>query len=80
MTTVRQQVSSRPGACGGLIREPGEGPVAHEDQKVNVAPAVCLAATERTNQGHSVDNRVSLQQTKHLVEQTVPQFAKDRRP
>jgi hypothetical protein len=46
MTAVRQQVSLRPGPCGGLIRELRDGLVAHENQKVNIAPVVCLVPTE----------------------------------
>jgi hypothetical protein len=80
MTAVRQQVSLRPGPCGGLIHEPRDCPVAHQNQKVNIAPVVCLAAAERTNQGHSVDIGISLQPPKHLIEQTVTQLAKKRRP
>src|SRR5580700_5786165 len=80
MTAVRQQVSVRPEACGGLIHEPREGPVAHENQKVDIAPVICLAAAERTDQGHAADHGVSLQQAKHLIEQTVTQVAKKRRP
>jgi hypothetical protein len=40
----------------------------------------CLTAAERTNQGHSFDDGVSFQQAKHLIEQTVTQLAKKRRP
>ena len=44
------------------------------------SPEARHSVAERTNQGHSVDNGVSLQQTKHLIEQTVTQLAKQRRP
>jgi hypothetical protein len=49
LTAVRQQVRLRPGPLGGLIREPRYVRITHENQQVNVAPVVGVAAAERSN-------------------------------
>jgi hypothetical protein len=59
VTAIDQQVGLRPGACRRLIFEPRQSLVTHEDQQVDIAPVVCLAAAQRTNQSHSLDRKVS---------------------
>jgi hypothetical protein len=46
MTAVYQEVSPRPRACRGVIREPREGLIAHENQQVDIAPVVRPATAE----------------------------------
>jgi len=81
MTAVYQQVTSRPQAYRGFIREPRKGLIAHENQQVDVTPVVRLATAEGADQGHSLDGGISFQQSKDLIKQGVaklPQKSRSR--
>jgi hypothetical protein len=61
----------RPRASHGLVHELPDELVAREDEQVNIAPVILLAAAQRTNQGHPVDCRVSFQEPEHLAKEAV---------
>jgi len=79
MTAVYQQVTSRPQAHRGVVSEPRKGLIAHENQQIDIAPVVCLAAAEGADQGHSLDRGISFQQPKHLIKQGVAKLPQKSR-
>src|ERR1700678_3492142 len=80
VTAVGQQVRLRPGPAGRLSREGSDVRVGYEDQQVNVAPVVGIAAAERSDERGAVDASISLEQLQDLLEQTVTQPAEKRWP
>jgi len=80
MAAVREQVGPRPRAGRRLVNELPDELVAREDEQVDIAPVILLAAAQRTDQGHAVDRHVSFQQPEQLPEEAVTEFRKQRRP
>ena len=80
MAAVRAQIGPRPGAGRRIIHELPDELVAREDQQVNIAPVVFLAAPKRAHQGHPGDRRVSLQQPEHVVVEAVTEPGQQRLP
>jgi len=67
-------------STGQSVREPCDIVVVHQDEQVDVAPVVELAAAERADQGRPLDGGASLKQPEQLTEEAVAELAEQRRP